>query len=125
MDTNKVFVFDKGKLVENDSPSHLIDNENTIFNHLVQQSGCADELKRVAKKKIVMCTSALSSTKSPLQTDLNPDLEINLADTSNRATPIQFEVMSDRVASNRHLLSPVVINSIPDTSSPSESSLSN
>ncbi|EMD45441.1 ATP-binding cassette, putative, partial [Entamoeba histolytica KU27] len=120
MDANKVFVFDKGELVENDSPSHLIDNENTIFNHLVQQSGCADELKRVAKKKIIMCASGLSSVNSPLQTDLNPELEINLAETSTRATPIQFEVMSDRNASNRHLLSPVVVNSIPDDSSPSE-----
>ncbi|GAB1222472.1 hypothetical protein ENUP19_0112G0016 [Entamoeba nuttalli] len=125
MDANKVFVFDKGELVENDSPSHLIDNQNTIFNHLVQQSGCADELKRVAKKKIIMCASGLSSANSPLQTDLNPELEINLTETSTRATPIQFEVMSDRNASNRHLLSPVVVNSIPDASSPSESSLSN
>ncbi|GAB1219579.1 hypothetical protein ENUP19_0038G0057 [Entamoeba nuttalli] len=125
MDANKVFVFDKGELVENDSPSHLIDNQNTIFNHLVQQLGCADELKRVAKKKIIMCDSGLSSANSPLQTDLNPELEINLTETSTRATPIQFEVTSDRNDSNRHLLSPVVVNSIPDASSPYESSLSN
>ncbi|EDR25855.1 multidrug resistance-associated protein, putative [Entamoeba dispar SAW760] len=132
MDANKVFVFDKGKLVENDSPSHLIDNENTIFNHLVQQSGCADELKRVAKKKTTIFGS--NSTKntfndpnksSDSSDELKPELELNLLNNSNNATPVHFEETNDRNGSERHLLSPVVVASNEnDLSSPSESSSS-
>ncbi|EMD49138.1 ATP-binding cassette, putative [Entamoeba histolytica KU27] len=132
MDANKVFVFDKGELVENDSPSHLIDNENTIFNHLVQQSGCADELKRVAKKKTTIFGSNFNrnilneSTKSSEGNDeLKPELELNLLNNSNNATPVHFEETSDRNGSERHLLSPVVVASNEnDLSSPSESSSS-
>ncbi|GAB1227961.1 hypothetical protein ENUP19_0365G0023 [Entamoeba nuttalli] len=49
MDSNRVMVFDDGHLMEMDTPINLIEQETTIFNNLVQQSGCAEELKRLAK----------------------------------------------------------------------------
>ncbi|ELP92088.1 canalicular multispecific organic anion transporter, putative [Entamoeba invadens IP1] len=49
MDSNKVMVFDDGHLMEMDTPINLINNTTTIFNNLVQQSGCPDELTRLAK----------------------------------------------------------------------------
>ena len=41
-------VFDAGRLMEMDAPITLIDAGTTIFNSLVEQSGCAEELRRLA-----------------------------------------------------------------------------
>ncbi|ELP94857.1 canalicular multispecific organic anion transporter, putative [Entamoeba invadens IP1] len=49
MDSNKAMVFDDGHLMEMDTPINLINDKTTIFNNLVQQSGCPEELTRLAK----------------------------------------------------------------------------
>ena len=46
MDSSRVMVFDAGRLMEMDAPITLIDAGTTIFNSLVEQSGCAGELRQ-------------------------------------------------------------------------------
>lgn len=39
MDSNKILVLDKGKLVEFDTPANLLQNKNTIFYKLAKDAG--------------------------------------------------------------------------------------
>jgi len=50
IDSDRVLVFEGGKLIENDSPQRLM-SVNSTFNNYLKKSGCEDELKRLANKK--------------------------------------------------------------------------
>ncbi|ELP86981.1 multidrug resistance-associated protein, putative [Entamoeba invadens IP1] len=113
MDANKVFVFDKGRLAENGQPLSLIKTESSIFNKLVQQSGCAEELRRMAKKKTLIMSSSSSKSKSNSSSNSEeqnktptPKVEVNLltSQDSNRASPIVFQKTADRENSKQKLL---------------------
>ena len=55
--------FDDGYLREYDEPLNLIEQGTTIFNSLVQQSGCPDELKRLAKGEMSIADSLMAEEK--------------------------------------------------------------
>ena len=79
MDSNKVMVFDDGHLMENDSPLALMDNNDSIFNNLVQQSGCANELKRLAEGTSSIAETLKanhSSADNTSDNEENKDVEI-------------------------------------------------
>ncbi|ELP90711.1 multidrug resistance-associated protein, putative [Entamoeba invadens IP1] len=103
MDANKVMVFDKGKLKEMDAPINLIEDEKSIFSGLVQQSGCADELKRIAKGSFK--ENMDNSSNEEKSGSLSPQIEVNLLATdSTRASPIQFQETVGRNQSEQELL---------------------
>ncbi|ELP89669.1 metal resistance protein ycf1, putative [Entamoeba invadens IP1] len=129
MDSNKVMVFDKGKLKEMDTPLNLIKEKDTLFHGLVQQSGCVEELRRLAHtKKIIMSssTSSLSSSSSSKSdkdnsVSLSPKIKVNLlANDSTRASPIQFQHTSERNNSGAQLLSRPNVEKFTDSSSSME-----
>jgi len=80
MDSDRVFVLDHGNMMENDTPSTLVDQTDSIFHSLVEQSGCADELRRIAKNKEEMdknapVSSSTSSTSSSEKTNNKQEIE--------------------------------------------------
>jgi len=80
MDYDRVMVFNHGNLMESDIPYSLIEKEDSIFHSLVEQSGCADELKRIAKNKFMGSTvkkSKSSSSSSDKKSESSSDKEEN------------------------------------------------
>lgn len=51
MDSDKVLVMDSGTMVEFDHPHNLLQNPNSVFYHMVEESGggMAERLRKVAK----------------------------------------------------------------------------
>ncbi|ELP84449.1 canalicular multispecific organic anion transporter, putative [Entamoeba invadens IP1] len=125
MDSNKVMVFDKGKLKEMDTPLNLIKEKDTLFNGLVQQSGCAEELRRLAQKNEPNASLSPSPTMSPAEgdtsTSLSPKIEVNLlTNDSTRASPIQFQETVERNQSEQKLIPSPSLDKSTDSTSPTE-----
>ena len=83
MDSSRVMVFDAGRLMEMDAPITLIDAGTTIFNSLVQQSGCAGELRRLAlgETSIAETLQAQDKNKDESTTEEEPVQTITPAET--------------------------------------------
>ncbi|ELP91449.1 multidrug resistance-associated protein, putative [Entamoeba invadens IP1] len=62
MDSNRVMVFDSGKLVEMGTPLDLYNIKESIFHNLVKKSGCENELIQLAKGEKSIAET-LKSTK--------------------------------------------------------------
>jgi ABC-type multidrug transport system fused ATPase/permease subunit len=57
MDYSRVLVLDKGKVVEFDTPSKLLDNTDGIFTSMVNATGPAnaEHLRKIARGEICQC----------------------------------------------------------------------
>ncbi|KAL7712918.1 Canalicular multispecific organic anion transporter [Entamoeba marina] len=77
MDSNRVMVFDDGSLKEMDTPLNLIDQETTIFNNLVEQSGVKDELKRLALGDLSIADTLRRDAKDSSDESNNGGLVVN------------------------------------------------
>ncbi|KZO90162.1 P-loop containing nucleoside triphosphate hydrolase protein [Calocera viscosa TUFC12733] len=53
MDYDKIMVLDAGKLIEFDTPVALLDKKDSLFKSLVEESGDRDELKTIARQRVV------------------------------------------------------------------------
>jgi len=91
MDYDRVMVFDHGNLMESDTPYSLIEREDSIFHSLVEQSGCAEELKRIAKDKAMGVNDKKSDSSSSLiasDKENNEENENKSKESSNEETQI-------------------------------------
>ena len=96
MDSNRVMVFDDGHLMEYDTPLNLIDQETTIFNSLVQQSGCPDELKRLAKGEMSIADSLMAEEKKKNHEDETSSSTSSSSDSESDTSSNSSEEIEER-----------------------------
>ncbi|ELP90445.1 multidrug resistance-associated protein, putative, partial [Entamoeba invadens IP1] len=90
MDADRVMVFDNGMLKEMETPYNLIQDEKSIFNGLVQQSGCSEELLKLAQKKEPSTPTTASQISNENSTSSSEKQEVViLTNDSKGPSPVQ------------------------------------
>ncbi|ELP85761.1 multidrug resistance-associated protein, putative [Entamoeba invadens IP1] len=104
MDATKVMVFDNGKLMENDKPINLIEDKETIFSNLVMQSGCPEELKRLALGQASISETLKSKNdRERMENEQEKNDEETMTNTSEKDILLvkQKDALSDSSSSDK------------------------
>jgi len=90
MDSDKILVLDKGKVVEFDAPLKLLENKNGIFYSMVQATGSAsaDYLIDIARGKVsVVDTLDSARGKKPEKRKSKKSVKKNMSDDDDSSSP--------------------------------------
>ncbi|RXG69973.1 Multidrug resistance-associated protein 4 [Armadillidium vulgare] len=129
MDSDRVMVMDSGKLMEFEVPHHLLENPESIFSDLVDQTGPTTslQLRKIARESHVEKQAKLLSSSTPPKLLITQPTLLSLSDDISSNTKPTSEYSTKRPATKENIEQTLVgnIKEEPHSSRSSSPSSSN